>query len=41
MWVVAKVNIQEVNTFKRKLIEKFGKEIEFYNPKIVYYKNFK
>ncbi len=41
MWVVAKINCQEVSIFKKKLTEKFGKEIEFYNPKIVYYKNFK
>ena len=41
MWVAAKINIQEIGIFKKKLIEKFGKEIEFYNPKIVYYKNFK
>ena len=41
MWLVAKINIQEVGIFKKKLIEKFGQEIEFYNPKIVYYKNFK
>ena len=38
MWIVAKIKIQEINIFKKKLIEKFGKEINFYSPKITYSK---
>ena len=38
MWVVAKIKKKELNIFKEKLTEKFGKEVEFYYPKIQYYK---
>ena len=38
MWVVAKIKIQELNIFKKKLIEKLGKETQFYHPKIEYHK---
>ena len=37
MWVVAKIKIKELNIFKKKLTEKFGKEVKFYYPKIEYY----
>jgi len=34
MWIVAKIKIQELNTFKKKLTEKCDKNIKFYCPKI-------
>jgi len=37
MWVVAKIKRKELNIFKKKLTEKFGKEVKFYYPKIEYY----
>ena len=40
MWVVAKVKIQEISIFKKKLFEKYGTEITFYSPKIEYNKYF-
>ena len=40
MWVVAKIKIKELNIFKKKLIEKLGKETRFYHPKIEYHKHF-
>ena len=41
MWIVARVKIKELNIFKIKLIEKLGREIKFYHPKIEYSKYFK
>ena len=41
MWIVAKVKTKELNTFKKKLLEKLGKETKFYHPKIEYQKYFK
>ena len=41
MWVVAKIKIKEIQIFKKELIEKFGKEISFYCPKITFKRNFK
>ena len=41
MWVVAKIKAQEINIFKRKLVEKLGNEVKFYTPKIQYNKYFK
>ena len=41
MWMVAKIKIQEIKIFKEKLVEKFGEEITFYCPKIVFSKYFK
>ena len=40
MWVVAKVRIKDLNTFKKNLAEKIGDDIKFYHPKIEYYKYF-
>ena len=38
MWLVAKIKIKNLNTFKRDLIKKVGNDIEFYYPKIVYHR---
>jgi len=40
MWIVAKIKIKELYTFKKKLTEKFDKNIKFYCPKIVRHKYF-
>ena len=40
MWVVAKIKIKNLNTFKKDLSEKIGNDIKFYHPKIEYYKHF-
>ena len=40
MWVVAKIKIKNLNTFKKDLSEKIGNDIKFYHPKIEYYKYF-
>ena len=40
MWAVAKIKIKNLNTFKKDIIKKFGKEIKFYQPKITYNKHF-
>ncbi len=40
MWVVAKIRKRELDFFKRDLIDKMGKEVRFYSPKIEYYKYF-
>ena len=37
MWIVAKIKRKELNIFKKKLIDKFGKEVKFYYPIIQYY----
>ena len=37
MWIVAKIKKKELNIFKKKLIDKFGKEVKFYYPIIQYY----
>ena len=36
MWVVAKIKTKEVKIFKKNLIEKLDKDIQFYYPKIEY-----
>ncbi len=41
MWIVAKVKTKELNIFKVKLVEKLGKDIKFYHPKIEYSKYIK
>ena len=41
MWIVARVKTKELNIFKVKLIEKLGKDIKFYHPKIEYSRCFK
>ena len=41
MWIIAKVRNKELNTFKKNLVNKLGKEIKFYYPKIEYKKIFK
>lgn len=38
MWIVARVKKNEVNIFKSKLSEKFGKEVKFYYPKVEYHR---
>ena len=40
MWVVAKIKKKEIKIFKKNLIEKIGKDIQFYYPKIIYQKYF-
>jgi hypothetical protein len=40
MWVVAKVKTKELSIFKKNLIEKLGKDTEFYHPKIEYHRYF-
>ena len=40
MWVVAKIKIKNLNTFKKDLSEKIGNDIKFYHPKIEYHKYF-
>ena len=40
MWIVAKIKIKELYTFKKKLTEKCDKNIKFYCPKIVRHKYF-
>ena len=40
MWVVAKIKKKEIKIFKKNLIEKIGKDIQFYCPKIIYKKYF-
>jgi|TARA_B100001964_G_C14099079_1_gene538454 hypothetical protein len=41
MWIVAKIKIKELYTFKKKLTEKCDKNIKFYCPKIVRHKYFR
>ena len=41
MWLVAKIKVKDINIFKKNLIEKFGEEIKFYSPKILFSYNFK
>ena len=36
MWIVAKVKRKEFNIFKQKLVEEFGKDTQFYHPKLQY-----
>ena len=40
MWAVAKIKIKNLNTFKKNLFKKLGKDIKFYHPKIEYDKYF-
>ena len=40
MWVVAKIKIKNLNTFKKSLAEKVGNDIKFYHPKVEYHKYF-
>ena len=41
MWVVAKIKIKNLNTFKKDLSEKIGNDVKFYHPKIEYHKYFR
>ena len=41
MWLVAKIKRNEIEIFKKDLIKKSGNNIEFYCPKIEYYKHFR
>jgi len=36
MWIVAKVKRKELNFFKKKLVEEFGENTQFYYPKLQY-----
>ena len=38
MWIVAKIKIKNLNTFKKSLTEKMGSNVKFYLPKIEYHK---
>jgi hypothetical protein len=38
MWVVAKIKIKNLNTFKKDLTDKLGADIIFYQPKVEYQK---
>ena len=38
MWIVAKIKIKNLNTFKKDLTEKMGSNVKFYLPKIEYHK---
>jgi len=38
MWSIAKIKIKNLNTFKKDLTKKVGKDIIFYHPKIEYHK---
>jgi hypothetical protein len=40
MWVVAKVKIKKLNTFKKDLDDKMCSKVKFYHPKIQYHKFF-
>ena len=40
MWVVVKIKINNLNTFKKNISEKIGVDIKFYQPKLEYYKYF-
>ena len=41
MWIVAKIKKSEIKSFKKDLIKKSGKEIQFYCPKIEYHQYFR
>ena len=41
MWVVAKIKVKNLNTFKKDLSEKIGNDVKFYHPKIEYHKYFR
>ncbi len=38
MWIVAKIKLKNLNSFKRDIIKKMGGDIKFYNPKIEYHR---
>ena len=40
MWVVAKIKIKNLNTFKKNIREKMGGDVKFYQPKLEYHKFF-
>ena len=40
MWVVAKIKIKNLNTFKKDVAEKVGCDTKFYQPKFEYHKFF-
>ena len=39
MWVVAKIKIKNLNTFKKNIAEKVGDDVKLYQPKFEYYKS--
>jgi len=40
MWIVAKIKLKNLETFKKNLSEKIGEDIKFYHPKVEYHKYF-
>ena len=38
MWVVAKIKIKNLNTFKKNIAERVGDDVKLYQPKFEYYK---
>ena len=40
MWAVAKIKIRNLNTFKKDIAKRIGKDIKFYHPKIEYHRYF-
>jgi len=40
MWVVAKIKIKNLNTFKKDMTCKVGHDVKYYHPKIEYNKHF-
>jgi len=40
MWIVAKIKLKNLKTFKKSLSEKIGNDVKFYQPKVEYHKYF-
>ena len=40
MWIVAKIKIKNLNTFKKDITQKIGNDIKFYHPKVEYHQYF-
>ena len=38
MWIVAKIKMRNLNSFKKDLEKKIGNSIKFYYPKVEYHK---
>ena len=38
MWIIAKIKLKNLNTFKKELSQKIGEDLKFYIPKIEYHK---
>ena len=37
MWIIAKIKLKNLNTFKKELSQKIGEDLKFYIPKIEYH----